>query len=127
MSVDLLLFPTEGRFSGEDIKSAFGDFGTETADGLHLQYDRENDAFVYFELDETGTTDSFCVNRPCGDARLYEALFGFMRAQRAYLVCADCDPPVRVTDDEALRACALMMPGSEENIVVVESPDELLG
>lgn len=127
MSIDLTIFPTGNRFAGVDIRAAFGDFATPTDFGLRLEYDAENDALVYFELDESGTTDSFTVNRPCGDERLYESLFAFLTKHEAVLACGECDPPMRVTSEAALQAALAIMPGAEEQIVVATSPEDLLG
>jgi len=79
MSIDVLIFPIEGRFAGRDIAAMFGEYASETEYGLLVEYEEDEDCSLFFTLDEAGTTDSFCVNRPCGDERLCEALFAFLR------------------------------------------------
>ena len=93
MSVDLFVFPTDRRFIGSDIRAVFGEFASQTDYGLLLEYDAENNAFVY--------------------ERLSEALFAFMANHNACLASPDSDPPLRVTSEEALAAALVTMPDAE--------------
>lgn len=125
MSVELSVYPLAKTFTGRDVREAFADFATEAEGGLLLQFGADDTSFVRFECDHEDVTDSFTVERPCGDARLYEALYRFMTFHHAVLVSADLDPPVRVaTESDFAVARVLAIPVAQ--IRVVHGADALL-
>jgi hypothetical protein len=59
------------------IRSAFGGYLTETEPNFwHLRYDDANSCDLNLTVDDAdpGVIQGFAVHRPCGDARLWDAL-----------------------------------------------------
>jgi hypothetical protein len=68
------------------------------------------------------------VNRPCGDDRLFEALFAFMQSTSAFFASPDHSPPLRVASEGALEALLAANPKVEGgDVLVVHTADELRG
>lgn len=62
-----------------DILDCFAPFiNNIDSDGFDVVYDEMNSSRVF--IDQTNSTcDSFSVNRPCGDKRLYDAIYNCMK------------------------------------------------
>lgn len=60
-----------------DLRDAFGDYLYENKpDFWQLRYDATNSCDVYLTAEDAdiGKVQGFCVNRPCADERLWDAL-----------------------------------------------------
>src|SRR5262249_39591738 len=80
MSFDLFLqWYADGRESGvpeTTVAEVFGKFLVpENERTWRLQYDARNSAVVFLSRVPEGKISSLCINRPCADARLWEALY----------------------------------------------------
>ncbi|ANM29854.1 hypothetical protein ABI59_10090 [Acidobacteria bacterium Mor1] len=72
----------DGAFAGlpeTSVREAFGSHLSEESDRIwRLRYDAENESVIYVGREPDRTISSLMVERPCGDGRLWDALFRVM-------------------------------------------------
>jgi hypothetical protein len=77
---------------------------------VDAESERDNWSFRYDDLNrcninvsplDTALVESFCVFRPCGDVRLWEAMSAVMRLGSVALYLPGDSPPLIVSDDFA--------------------------
>ncbi len=106
MSFALFLHALEEPFTEADVQRAFGDYlSPHPLGGFLLEYDELNQSIVDVGYDDARRTEFVSVERPCGDERLFEALYELLNAKLSFLV-APADPPEYLVANEASEAKA---------------------
>jgi hypothetical protein len=109
VSLQLHLLPARrtGTFERALMREAFGGFLEECEpDRWRLTYDAKNtcDILLKPSAGSSNALKSLCVDRPCADMRLWDALVDILRNAPVVLVCPGCPPIVgdRSVADEIL-------------------------
>ena len=79
------------QLSVKDILNSFGTFVKNiTLNGFDVVYDEMNSSHVSIDQENT-TCSNFSVNRPCGEKRLYEAIYNCMNLGNVICYTSDGD------------------------------------
>lgn len=106
MSFALFLHALEEPFTEDDVRGAFGEYlSPHPLGGFFVEYDEMNQSIIDVSYDGARRTEFISVERPCGDERLFEALYHLLNARPSFLL-ATADPPEYLVANEASEAKA---------------------
>jgi hypothetical protein len=128
MSFTLYIMSLKDRIPRRAIFSAFGQHITEATQGTYLiRYDLENESTLFANFDDSDTTDSFSINRPCADDRLLEALHVLLSNYASYLVYPEEELVCRVATERSGDELRKEHPELAEALRLCPTPDSLIG
>jgi hypothetical protein len=82
----LYFMTVDDTLTEQRLLAAFGEHISPRTDrGWDVRYDDENESLLDCTRSETGAIDSFSIDRPCGDDRLFESLFTLLQTQAVFL------------------------------------------
>ena len=106
--------------------AAFGDHASpDQYGGLLVRYDAKNESTLLCDFTPERTTDSFSIDRPCGDDRLFVALHHLMSLRPSFLTYPDEELVCIVTKDAFAAAVREQHPELAEAVRVCQTPESL--
>jgi hypothetical protein len=132
MSFDVFLQCFVGGKPGSipvaEVRKAFGEHLRADDPGLwQVYYDGENSSDIYMSFlpSDSSRISGFCVNRPCGDERLWESLLSVMRMGSVVMYWPGSRP--LVADESVERQLPSEMIEAIGRPILVCSTSEILG
>lgn len=113
-------------FAEAEILAAFGaHVSPDKYGGLCVRYDERNESTILCDFTPERTTDSFSVDRPCGDKRLFVALHRLLSARPSFLTYPSEELVCLVTTDASASAVRMKHPELSGALRLCESPESL--
>ena len=90
MSFSLYVMALADPFTETEILAAFGSHVAADRDGdLQIRYDDQNESTIFCDFTAARTAESFSINRPCGDGRLFVGLHELLSVRPSFLTYPD--------------------------------------
>jgi hypothetical protein len=115
-------------FTEAELVHAFGShLSVHPLGGFLVRYDDENESTVDCTFTEDRTTDSFSVDRPCGDDRLFHALHELLSGRPSFLTYPDDDLVCIVATQASAAAVREAHPELADALKLCSSAQSLIG
>lgn len=126
MSFSLYIMALAEPFAEADILAAFGTYvSPDTYGGLRVRYDDRNESTILCEFTAERTTDSFSVDRPCRDDRLFVALHRLLSARASFLTYPSEELVCLVTTEASASAVRAKHPDLTDALRLCRTPKSL--
>lgn len=110
-------------FTEAEILAAFGrHLSTDQSGDLQIRYDDQNESTVLCDFTAERTTESFSIERPCGDERLFVALHQLLSARPSFLTYPDEELVCIVATEGYASAVRAKHPELSDAIRVCQDP-----
>ena len=131
MSFSLYFMTVDAALSEQQLLAAFGEHVSLRPDsGWDIRYDEQNESLLDCTRTEAGEIDSFSIERPCGDDRLFEGLFALLREHALFLTypaeVAVCVVGSEATAEKVRAKFADESPELVEALRICESASDLM-
>lgn len=127
MSFSLYAMALADPFTEAEILAAFGShLSTDQSGDLQVRYDDENESTIFCDFTAERTAESFSIDRPCGDDRLFVALHQLLSARPSFLTYPDEELVCIVTTEEFATAVRAKHPELADAIRICPSPASLI-
>lgn len=128
MSFTLYIMALAEPFTETEILAAFGSHVSPDPHGdFRVRYDAQNESTILCDFTEERTTESFSVERPCGDDRLFVALHRLLSARPSFLTYPDEELVCIVATDASASAVRTTQPDLADALRVCRTPEALIG
>jgi hypothetical protein len=126
VSFSLYIMALAEPYAEAEILTAFGAHASRDKYGdLRVRYDEQNESTVLCDFTPERTTDSFSVDRPCGDKRLFVALHRLLSIRPSFLTYPSEELTCLVATDASASALRMKHPELSGAVRLCESPESL--